>query len=115
LAVALSCPFKKDRGALLFSTIKAIDGVMSLALWLQVESQAPQHLRSFEPQAAFPRLSVRMVIHFPSLRRIQGSTSTGVFEGGCRTSTQASLGFPFHFSLPNTSKQPLFAVSTQMS
>ena len=65
--------------------------------------------------AAFPRLSVRMLIHFPSPRRIQGSTSTGVFEGGCRTSTQASLGFPFHFSLPNTSEQPLFAISTQMS
>ena len=33
---------------------------------------------------------------FPSLRHVQGSTPTEVFEGGCRPSTHASLGLPFH-------------------
>ena len=33
------------------SLLQAIDGVMSLALYAQVVSQAPQHLRSSEKQA----------------------------------------------------------------
>ena len=35
--------------------------------------------------------------HFPSLRHVQGSTPTGVFEGGCRPLTHSSLGFLFQF------------------
>ena len=46
---------------------------------------------------------VYLVSHFPSLRRVQGSTPTGVFEGGCRPLTHSSLGFPFHFALFVTS------------
>ena len=42
---------------------------------------------------------VSLLGHSPWLRRVQGSTSTWVFEGGCRRLTHASLGFPFHFSL----------------
>ena len=30
--------------------------------------------------------------HFPSLRHVQGSTPTDVFEGGCRPLTHSSLG-----------------------
>ena len=44
-------------------------------------------------------LSVCLLGHVPSLRHVRGSTPTGVFEGGCRPSTQFTLGFPFHFSL----------------
>ena len=42
---------------------------------------------------------VYLLGHFPSLRHVQGSTPTGVFEDGCRPLTHSSLGFPFHFSL----------------
>ena len=34
-----------------------------------------------------------------SLRHVQGSTSIGVFKGGFRTLTRASLDFPSHFLL----------------
>ena len=37
--------------------------------------------------------------HFPSLQHVQGSTSTGVFEGGCWPLKHSSLGFLFHLSL----------------
>ena len=33
--------------------------------------------------------------HFPSLRHVQGSTPTGVFEGGYQKLTHTSVGFPF--------------------
>ena len=36
--------------------------------------------------------------HFPSLWHVQGSTSTRVFRGGCRSLSHARLGCPFHFS-----------------
>ena len=39
---------------------------------------------------------VYLLDRFPSLRHVQGSTPTEVFEGGCRPSTHASLDFPFH-------------------
>ena len=42
---------------------------------------------------------VYLVGHFLSFQHVQGSTPTGVFEGGCGPSTHFSLGFPFHFSL----------------
>ena len=46
LTMALSRPFKEDRLALPLSTplLRAIDGVMSLALCPLVVSQSPQHL-----------------------------------------------------------------------
>ena len=34
---------------------------------------------------------------FPSLRYVQGSAPTGIFEGGCRPLPQSSLSFPFYF------------------
>ena len=43
---------------------------------------------------------VYLLCHFPSLRHVQGSTPTGVFEDGCRPSTHSSLGFPFPSSPP---------------
>ena len=61
-------PFKEDNQALpLFAhLLQAIDGAMSVALRLQVVSQAPQHFRSPEMQAlcdgCFARLSVSLVI-----------------------------------------------------
>ena len=52
------------------SLLQAIDGVMSLALCLQVVSQASQHFRSFEKQATcegcFARQSVCSVISLHS-------------------------------------------------
>ena len=51
LTVALSRPFEEDRLAIA-SLLQAIDGVMSLALCPLVVSQAPQHFRSCEKEAA---------------------------------------------------------------
>ena len=38
---------------------------------------------------------VCLLVHFPPLWHVQGSTSTGVFEGGRRPLTHSGLGFPF--------------------
>ena len=59
------------------SLFQAINDVMSLALCLPVY----------------------LLGRFPSPRHVQGSTPTGVFEGGCRPSTHSSLDFPLHSSL----------------
>ena len=72
--MALSRPFKEDRLALPLSTprslLQATDGVISLALCLQVVSQAPQHFRSSEKQATcegcFARQSICLVISLRS-------------------------------------------------
>ena len=50
LTMALSRPFKDDRSSNA-SSFQAIGDVTSLALCLQVVSQAPQHFRSSEKQA----------------------------------------------------------------
>ena len=77
------------------SLLQEIDGVMSLALCPQVVSQASQHFRSSRSKApvrvALPCLFVYLLGHFPSLRHVQGSTPTGVFEGGCQPSTHSNL------------------------
>ena len=72
------------------SLLQAIKGMMSLAL-------CPQVVYKSLVRAALP--PVYLLGHFPSLRHVQGSTPTGVFEGGCQPLTHFSLGFPFHFSL----------------
>ena len=41
-------------------------------------------------------LPVYLTGHFPSLWHVQGSTSTGVFKGGCWPLTHSSLGLLFH-------------------
>ena len=56
LTMAFSRPFKEDRLALHLSThsaslLQVIDGMMSLAFWPQLVSQASQHFRSSEKQA----------------------------------------------------------------
>ena len=40
---------------------------------------------------------VYLLGNFPSLQHVQGSTSTKIFEGGCRPLTNSSLGLAFHF------------------
>ena len=68
------------------SLLQAVNGVMSLALCLQVMSQAPQHFRSFEMQATCDRcfcLPVCMLGHFPQLKN---NTSTSFFKGERRVS-----------------------------
>ena len=65
--------------------LQAIDSLISLVLYAQVVSQAPQHVRSSKKQATSEGCfapPVYLVRHFPSLRHVQGSTPTGVFEGG---------------------------------
>ena len=71
--MALSRPFKEDRLAIPFfhaSLLQAINGVMTLALCLQVVSQASQHFRSSEKQATcegcFARQSVCSVFSLHS-------------------------------------------------
>ena len=114
LMMALSCPFKEDRLSLplsfthsftssfFYSLLQTINGVMSLALCPQVVSEAPQHFRSSEKQAtceaSFAHQCICSVISLHS-RHVQGSTPTGVFEGGCQPFTHSSQGFPFHISL----------------
>ena len=95
------------------SLLQAIDGVMSLALCLQVVSQAPQHLRFSEKQAACEGCCARLPtclvasLHSGMSRAVQPQefskvgvdqwhihrsfqkwvstvdTFTGVFKGGC--------------------------------
>ena len=79
------------------SLLQSISGVMSLALCPQVVSQAPQHFRASKTSNLWRLLClpVYLLSHFPSLRHVQGSTPTGVFEGGCRPWTHSSLGLPF--------------------
>ena len=83
------------------SLLKAIDGVMSLALCPQAVSQTPQHLISSKAQATcggcFP--PVYLLGHFPPPGHVLGSTPTAVLKDGCRMLTHASLGFhsTFHF------------------
>ena len=63
--MALSRPFKEVRLlCFLFPHLSspAIDGVMSLALFLQVVSQDPQHFRSSETQATCARQSICLVV-----------------------------------------------------
>ena len=72
LPMSLSRPFKEDSQALppCLSLLQAISGVISLALCLQLVSQAPQHFRSSEKQATcegrFARQSVCSVIFLHS-------------------------------------------------
>ena len=49
---------------------------------------------------AFP--PVYLLDQFPRLRHLQGSTSTVVFESGCRILTHAGLDFPFHWAFHST-------------
>ena len=83
------------------SLLQAISGMMSLALCPQVVSQASQHQSFWEASHLWGLLCLPVYLHssFPSLRHVQGSTPTGVSEGGCWPLTYSSLGFPFHFSL----------------
>ena len=82
------------------SLLHAIDGVMSMCQ--QALSQAHQHFRFSKMQATcsgwylFPPAYLHG--HFPSLWHVQSSIPVGILEGGYRTSTPASLGFPFHLS-----------------
>ena len=85
------------------SVFQAIDGVMSLALYPQVVSQASQHFISSEKQATcdgcFARQSVCSVIslHSGMFRAVHPQEFSKVDVS--RLSTHSSLGFPFHFSL----------------
>ena len=46
------------------------------------------------------KINYLSICHFFWLQDcVKDSTPTGFLEGGCRTLTYASLGFPFHFSL----------------
>ena len=76
--MAHSRPFKEDRRALPLSTplIKAIDGVMSLALRPLVVSETPRHFRSAETQATYGAWlcpPVYLLGHFLSRWSAQGS------------------------------------------
>ena len=98
-----SFPGRPATAAFLYaSLLLALDRIVSLELRPQVLSQAPQHFGSSETQfkplimvalpASLSALSFPLTPECPEQYR-----STGGFEGGCRTLSQASLGFPFHF------------------
>ena len=111
LTMALSYPFKKDRLALPLSTPLSSRKSMVWCLWLVPagsvsSSSTPQTFRGAShlwgllcPPVWLLCPPVYLLGRFPSLRHAQGSTPTGVFEGGCRPLTYSNLGFPFHFSL----------------
>ena len=83
------------------SLLQVISVMMSLALCPQEVSQASQHQSFWEASHLWGLLCLPVYLHghFPSLQHVQGSTPTGVSEGGCWPLTYSSLGFPFHFSL----------------
>ena len=104
LTMALSYPFKKDRLALPLSTPLSSRRSMVWCLWLVPagsvsSSSTPQIFREASHLWGLLCPPVYLLGRFPSLRHAQGSTPTGVFEGGCRPLTYSNLGFPFHFSL----------------
>ena len=98
-------PFSSFQGRLLrtsslhASLLQVINGVMSLALCLHVVSQAPQHFRSSEEQTTCDGCFARQSICSVSAFTQACPGHPHVFQGGCRTLTHATLGFPFHFSL----------------
>ena len=67
---------------------------MSLALCLQVMSQAPQHVRRTSHLWWLHFLPISRLSQFHSFWHVRGRTPTGVFKGGCRPLTYSSLGFP---------------------
>ena len=77
------------------SLLQAIDGVVSVAVCLQLVSQAPQHFRSSETQSCcdgcFSRQFFCTVISL-------ASDMPRTFECGCRTMTHGcQFGLPFCF------------------
>ena len=86
------------------TSLLQINGVMSLALCLEVVSQAPQNFRSSETQATcngcccccflfvclFVFKPVYFLHHFPSRWHVQGSIPKGGFECPCRPLTHSS-------------------------
>ena len=68
----------------------------------QVVCQDPPHFFKTRINCYSCFSSQSLLCHSPSLHRAQGSTNTGVCEGGCWTLTHASLNFPFHFSIFET-------------
>ena len=101
LTMALSRPFKEDRLALLFFKRLSPPGD---GQWYDVLGFVPAYsVSSFSTHQIFQCvgclwgflfLPVYPLGHFPSLRHVQGSTPTGVFEGGHWPLTHSSLGFP---------------------
>ena len=69
--------------------------------WLCARSRVSRSskLHIFQDASHLWGLPFYLLVHFPSLQHVQGSTSTGVFEGGCWPLKHSSLGFLFHFSL----------------
>ena len=86
-----SSPLKEDRWELSLSTPVS-------SRCPQLVSQAPQHFRSSTSHLwSMLCQPVYLLCHFLWLRHVQDNTPTEFLEGGCRTLTHASLGFPFHF------------------
>ena len=77
----------------------------------QVVSQAPQHFRSSETQAACDGFFARQSIylgHFPWLQYVQGSTSSWVLDGGCRDQTcQSGIFVPCSAFVANSLQSTL--------
>ena len=83
--------------------LQAIDGVRDVLGFVPAGSVSSSSTLQIFREAShlwgllFP--PVCLLGHFPSLRHVQDSAPTGVFEGRYRPLTHSSLGFPFHFSL----------------
>ena len=92
LMMALSHLFKENHLTLVsfYASLQAVHGVMSLALCLQVVSQAPQHFRSSELEANHLCFllcpPVSLLSHFLLLWHVQESTPTGVLAMYSRSS-----------------------------
>ena len=81
--MALSRPFKEDSpsaSSFRASLLQAIDGVMSLTFVPAGFSSTSNDTSDLSRRKPL----VYLLCHFPALWHIQGSTSTGVFEGGRR-------------------------------
>ena len=80
--------------------LQPINGVMSLALYPQVVSQAPQHFRSSEMQAicegSFVLRFVCSLSLYIYIWHIEDNASKWAFKSGCCTLTHGCPGCPFH-------------------
>ena len=99
LTMALSCPFKEDRLALLFFHTYLLQPIIDVPAGSVSSSPTLQTFREASHLWGLLCQPVYLLGRLPSLRHVLGSTPTAVLEDECRSLTHSSLGFPFHFPL----------------
>ena len=96
MTMVLSRPFKEDRLELPLSTPLSTRRSTVWCPWLCARRLCLKFLYASDLQWGLLCPPVYLLGRLASLWHVQGSTLTGVFEGGCRPSTHSSLGFPIY-------------------